>query len=350
MRIFPAAILAIALSATVIAQAPSDPPKALHIGDGVSAPRLIHKVEPQYSPLARADRVQGSVVFQIIVDEHGLPRDIQVISPLGFGLDEKAEEAIAKWRFAPGMKEEKPVPVMARIEVNFRFPQIWFDASAEQRRTSFNVALKTLDETNAAAKDRAVKTVQDLAVQKFPAAMYLAGRWEMNGDNNVVKDTIEGWNLIQKAADRNYGPALFEVAMQSLQAGGDPAEMEKHLQTMRDSAVLGSIQAQFYLGQAYELGAGVPKEPDRARRYFRLCASKGEPLCQYRLGRLLLVKPGRTEDDYVQALAWLQLAADRKVAEAGAELDREQPQLSAEQAALVSTWKQQLTHNMLPNP
>jgi TPR repeat protein len=105
-----------------------------------------------------------------------------------------------------------------------------------------------------------------------------------------------------------------------------------------------------YLGQAYESGAGVPKEPDRARRYFRLCASKGEPQCQYRLGRLLLVKPGRTEDDYVQALAWLQLAADQKVAEAGAELDREQPQLSAEQAALVSTWKHQLTHSMLPNP
>src|SRR5580658_397330 len=157
MRIFPAAILAIALSATVIAQAPSDPPQALHIGAGVSAPRLIHKVEPQYSPLARADRVQGTVVFQIIVDEHGLPRDIQVISPLGFGLDEKAEEAIAKWRFAPGMKEGKPIPVVAQVEVNFRFPKIWFDAKAERRRTSYNVAVKNLDGTNDAAKSKAVE-------------------------------------------------------------------------------------------------------------------------------------------------------------------------------------------------
>ncbi len=343
MRISPPAIIAFALSAAVLAQAPPDQPKALSVGVGVSAPRITHKVEPEYSPLARADRVQGTVVFQIVVDEHGLPRDFQVISPLGFGLDEKAEQAITKWRFAPGMKDGQPVPVIARVEVNFRFPQIWFDAKAEQRRTSFNVALKSLAETNAAAKDRAVETIQQIAGEKYPPAMYLAGLWEMNGDKNVVKDTARGWTLIQQAADHNYGPALYEVAIRSLRAGGDPAEMENDRQKMRDAAVLGSAQAQFYLGQAYEAGVGVPKEPDRARGYFRLCATKGDSHCQYRLGRLLLDKPGRSEDDYVQALAWLQIAADRKVSEARTMLDREQPQLSIAQAALVSTWKSQLS-------
>ncbi len=343
MRILRAEILAAAFSAVVVAQAPPDQPKALTVGAGVSPPRITHKVEPEYSPLARADRVQGTVVFQIIVDEHGLPRDFQVISPLGFGLDEKAEQAITKWRFAPGMKDGQPVPVIARIEVDFRFPQIWFDAKAEQRRTSFNVALKSLGETNAAAKDQAVETVQELAGEKYPAAMYLAGLWKMDGDKNVVKDTASGWVLIQQAADHNYGPALYEVAIRSLRAGGDPAEMENDRQKLRDAAVLGSAQAQFYLGQAYEAGVGVPKEPDRARRYFRLCASRGDPHCQYHLGRLLLDKPGRSEDDYVQALAWLQLAADRKISEARIMLDREQPQLSTAQAALVSTWKSQLS-------
>jgi TonB family protein len=60
------------------------------------------------------------VLLSIIVDEHGLPRDIKVIRPLGLGLDEKAVEAVAKWRFIPGRKGGVPVATQAQVEVNFR--------------------------------------------------------------------------------------------------------------------------------------------------------------------------------------------------------------------------------------
>jgi TonB family protein len=43
-----------------------------------------------------------------------------VIRPLGLGLDQKAIEAVEKWKFKPGMKDGKPVAVQATIEVNFR--------------------------------------------------------------------------------------------------------------------------------------------------------------------------------------------------------------------------------------
>ncbi|MBV9507350.1 MAG: energy transducer TonB, partial [Acidobacteriia bacterium] len=43
-----------------------------------------------------------------------------VIRSLGLGLDEKAMEAISQWKFQPGIKDGQPVPVAARIEVNFR--------------------------------------------------------------------------------------------------------------------------------------------------------------------------------------------------------------------------------------
>jgi TonB family protein len=36
------------------------------------------------------------------------------------GLDEKAIEAVRLWRFEPGLKDGKPVPVEVSIEVNFR--------------------------------------------------------------------------------------------------------------------------------------------------------------------------------------------------------------------------------------
>ena len=60
------------------------------------------------------------MVLAIIVDDKGLPRDVRVIRPLGLGLDQKAIEAVQKWRFRPGMKDGKPVAVSATIEVNFR--------------------------------------------------------------------------------------------------------------------------------------------------------------------------------------------------------------------------------------
>ena len=93
---------------------------AYHIGGGVSQPQLLVKVEPEYSEEARKAKYQGSVVLQIIVDAQGNPRDIKVIRPLGLGLDQKAIEAVEKWKFAPGKKDGKPVPVIAQIEVNFR--------------------------------------------------------------------------------------------------------------------------------------------------------------------------------------------------------------------------------------
>ena len=93
---------------------------AYRIGGGVSPPSVLSKVEPEYSEEARKAKWQGTVVLQLVVDEHGLPQQMKVTRSLGLGLDQKAIEAVAKWRFKPGLKDGKPVPVIATIEVNFR--------------------------------------------------------------------------------------------------------------------------------------------------------------------------------------------------------------------------------------
>jgi TonB family protein len=93
---------------------------AYKIGGGVSQPTVLFKVEPEYSEEARKAKFQGTVVLFVVVDEHGNPRDLKVIRPLGLGLDQKAIEAVEKWKFSPGKKDGKPVPVQATIEVNFR--------------------------------------------------------------------------------------------------------------------------------------------------------------------------------------------------------------------------------------
>ena len=93
---------------------------AYKIGNGVTAPSMLQKVEPEYSQEARLARYQGTVMLSIIVGADGRAQDLQVVRGIGLGLGEKALEAVRKWKFRPGMKDGEAVPVMATIEVNFR--------------------------------------------------------------------------------------------------------------------------------------------------------------------------------------------------------------------------------------
>jgi protein TonB len=90
-----------------------------HAGHGVSQPRLIFEVDPEFSEEARKAKYQGSAQLQVVIGPDGLVRDAKVVAPLGMGLDEKAIEAVRKWKFDPAKKDGRPVAVYAMIEVNF---------------------------------------------------------------------------------------------------------------------------------------------------------------------------------------------------------------------------------------
>jgi TonB family protein len=91
-----------------------------HIGGGVSAPVPIFTPEAEFSDEARRAKYQGVCLISLIVDAQGNPQNPRVVRPLGMGLDEKALEAVRKYKFKPAMKGNTPVPVMMSIEVNFR--------------------------------------------------------------------------------------------------------------------------------------------------------------------------------------------------------------------------------------
>jgi TonB family protein len=60
------------------------------------------------------------VLLYIQVDASGKAINMRALHSLGWGLDEKAMEAVKKWKFKPGMKDSRPVTVEAQVEVNFR--------------------------------------------------------------------------------------------------------------------------------------------------------------------------------------------------------------------------------------
>jgi periplasmic protein TonB len=90
------------------------------VGGGVTAPSLLYKVEPEYSEEARKAKYQGVVLLYVEVDPTGRAQNVRVLHSLGLGLDEKAIDAVRKWKFRPGYKDGKPVTVVAAVEVNFR--------------------------------------------------------------------------------------------------------------------------------------------------------------------------------------------------------------------------------------
>jgi len=91
------------------------------VGDGVSAPRLIREVKPSYTSDAMRARIQGTVRLQAIVLPDGSVGNARVVRALDdkFGLDDEALKTIKQWRFEPGRREGRAVPVIIEIELSF---------------------------------------------------------------------------------------------------------------------------------------------------------------------------------------------------------------------------------------
>ncbi len=78
---------------------------------GLVMPVMKTKEEPQMTGEAQRDHVKGTVQVRVAVGTDGVPRQITIRQPLGYGLDAKAVDAVAKARFQPGTLDGKPAPV-----------------------------------------------------------------------------------------------------------------------------------------------------------------------------------------------------------------------------------------------
>jgi periplasmic protein TonB len=91
----------------------------MSVGGGVSAPQIIHSVDPQFTDQARQADYQGTVSIQLIIDSQGNPQNVRVVRHLGMGLDEKAMEAVRQYRFRPAMYQGHAVAVQMIVNVDF---------------------------------------------------------------------------------------------------------------------------------------------------------------------------------------------------------------------------------------
>ena len=82
-------------------------------------PVVIYSPEPSFSDEARKAKYQGTVELFVVVGKDGHTYDIRVAQSLGMGLDEKAMEAVAHWRFKPAALNGQPVATRILVEVDF---------------------------------------------------------------------------------------------------------------------------------------------------------------------------------------------------------------------------------------
>lgn len=119
-------IIALSLlsSHPIFAQNPQDqdtlPPGVYRVGGAVTAPRAIYAPNPEYTDKARKAKTNGTVVVSLVVTPEGAARDVRVTKSLTPDLDQKAVEAVRKWRLKPATKDGQPVAAQISAEATFR--------------------------------------------------------------------------------------------------------------------------------------------------------------------------------------------------------------------------------------
>jgi protein TonB len=97
---------------------PPHPSRPLSKSEGVMEAMLVHRVQPEYPPIARAAHISGTVQLRAIIGKAGAVRELQVISgnPL---LVQAARAAVLQWRYRPTLLNGEPVEVETYITANF---------------------------------------------------------------------------------------------------------------------------------------------------------------------------------------------------------------------------------------
>jgi TonB family protein len=101
---------------------PPLPPGVYWPGRGVSTPRVVREVKPNYTADALRLQVQGNVLLQCVVKTDGTVGDVTVLRSLDrqWGLDDEAIKVAKQWRFEPGTRNGEAVAVMITIELVFK--------------------------------------------------------------------------------------------------------------------------------------------------------------------------------------------------------------------------------------
>lgn len=96
---------------------------ARELPDHTVAPRLLHAVEPEYPDALRREGREAIVRVGCLIGEDGRIKDVGVLRPdADSSFAPHAVEAVRQWKFAPAMRDGKPIAMQIMVPIRFAFP------------------------------------------------------------------------------------------------------------------------------------------------------------------------------------------------------------------------------------
>jgi TonB family protein len=92
----------------------------------IQLPRILHVYLPQYTDKARNNGVEGELIVRALFQSDGKIKNLKVEKGLGYGLDQRAVDAVRRIGFLPAQSEGKDVDAYAQIIFNFKFGKVTF--------------------------------------------------------------------------------------------------------------------------------------------------------------------------------------------------------------------------------
>ncbi|MGB0034176.1 MAG: TonB family protein [Candidatus Acidiferrales bacterium] len=81
---------------------------------------ILFKPKPVYSDAARAKKIEGEVLLQVVFSASGDVRIERIVQGLGYGLDDSAQAAARQIRFNPAKANGQPVDSTAVVHIVFQ--------------------------------------------------------------------------------------------------------------------------------------------------------------------------------------------------------------------------------------
>jgi protein TonB len=91
---------------------PTKSPEATFTNEGRKYARSVMKTQ-------HLKRFEAKSLVGLTVDTNGVPQNLCVLNELGHGLDRRAFDAVAQYRFRPASLDGNPVPVRLTVEVTY---------------------------------------------------------------------------------------------------------------------------------------------------------------------------------------------------------------------------------------
>jgi TonB family protein len=258
-----AAICVLASISVTAAQVVSD------MDEATMRQHIEHKAEPVYPAIAKAARVQGTVVLSVQVNTSGKPETITVLSgpPM---LRRAAIDAVHQWIFQPFVQNGKAVATKGQISIAFdlgkdaptpdeeKTAQEYFPVSNEciKLASQHTDVAKAADTCNHAAQIAAQFASDRRFIEKRSSFTWAAWAAAYNNDFSTslswAKKAVE---VVRLGHDDNSGSnAAYTVLALAEAKTGDLASADKDFTTAEDfgrKAIAWAKQVGFEHGDSY---------------------------------------------------------------------------------------------------